>query len=89
MVPATNLVLGRDAARDPVRAPEFRGRRGQALASGAVVTLVKDDVKLTAIGGEPRTIEEWLTTFQLLTVVLGREGQRSLQDVRGNQSGPP
>jgi hypothetical protein len=35
-----------------------------------VVTLVKDDVKLTAIGGETRTIEEWLTTFQLLTVVL-------------------
>ena len=27
-------------------------------------------MKLTAIGGEPRTIEEWLTTFQLLTVVL-------------------
>jgi hypothetical protein len=35
-----------------------------------VVTLVKDDVKLTALGGETRTIEEWLTTFQLLTVVL-------------------
>lgn len=27
-------------------------------------------MKLTAIGGEPLTIEEWLTTFQLLTVVL-------------------
>src|SRR5690606_8358338 len=25
---------------------------------------------LTAIGGEPRTVAEWLTTFQLLTVVL-------------------
>lgn len=35
-----------------------------------MVTLVKDDVKLTALGGESRTIEEWLTTFQLLTVVL-------------------
>ena len=35
-----------------------------------VVTLVKDDVNLTALGGETRTIEEWLTTFQLLTVVL-------------------
>ncbi|HEX2577946.1 MAG TPA: hypothetical protein VHK88_16475, partial [Aquihabitans sp.] len=30
----------------------------------------KDDLKLTALGGEARTIEEWLTTFQLLTVVL-------------------
>ena len=27
-------------------------------------------MKLTAVGGEPRTISEWLTTFQLLTVVL-------------------
>ena len=35
-----------------------------------MVTQVKEDVKLTAIGGEARTIEEWLTTFQLLTVVL-------------------
>lgn len=35
-----------------------------------MVTLVKEDVKLTAIGGDTRTIEEWLTTFQLLTVVL-------------------
>ena len=48
----------------------FRTAASQALASPAVVTLVKDDVKLTAIGGEARTIEEWLTTFQLLTVVL-------------------
>ena len=35
-----------------------------------MVTLVQHDVKLTALGGEARTIEEWLTTFQLLTVVL-------------------
>lgn len=27
-------------------------------------------MKLTAVGGEPRTIEEWLTTFQLLTVIV-------------------
>ena len=27
-------------------------------------------MKITAIGGEPRTIGEWLTTFQLLTVVI-------------------
>lgn len=43
---------------------------GQALTSAPVVTQVRDDVKLTALGGEARTIEEWLTTFQLLTVVL-------------------
>ena len=35
-----------------------------------MVTLVNEDLKLTAIGGEPRTIGEWLTTFQLLTVVI-------------------
>lgn len=43
---------------------------GRATSFGPVVTLVKDDVSLTALGGESRTIEEWLTTFQLLTVVL-------------------
>ena len=36
----------------------------------SVVTQVADDVKLSAIGGETHTVEEWLTTFQLLTVVL-------------------
>jgi len=35
-----------------------------------VVTQVSEDVKLAAIGGEARTIDEWLTTFQLLTVVV-------------------
>lgn len=45
-------------------------RRGRTTSFGRVVTLVKDDVTLTALGGETRTIEEWLTTFQLLTVVL-------------------
>jgi hypothetical protein len=35
-----------------------------------VVTQVSADVKLTAIGGESRTLGEWTTTFQLLTVVL-------------------
>lgn len=35
-----------------------------------MVTQVADDIKLTALGGETGTIEEWLTTFQLLTVVL-------------------
>lgn len=31
---------------------------------------MQDDIKLTAIGGEARTVAEWLTTFQLITVVL-------------------
>jgi hypothetical protein len=35
-----------------------------------VVTQVAEDTKLTAIGGQSRTIAEWTTTFQLLTVVL-------------------
>ena len=35
-----------------------------------MVTQVQDDIKLTAIGGETRTVAEWLTTFQLITVVL-------------------
>jgi hypothetical protein len=42
-----------------------------------VVAQVRDDVKLTAVGGEPRTIEEWLTTFQLLTVILDPYTQQS------------
>jgi hypothetical protein len=36
----------------------------------AVVTQVPEDVTLTTIGGESRPISEWVTTFQLLTVVL-------------------
>ena len=35
-----------------------------------MVTQIDADVKLTALGGETRTIAEWTTTFQLLTVVL-------------------
>lgn len=35
-----------------------------------MVAQVPADVKLTAIGGETRTIDEWLTMFQLLTVVI-------------------
>lgn len=35
-----------------------------------MVTQVSEDVKLAAVGGEARPIEEWLTTFQLLTVVV-------------------
>ena len=48
----------------------MHGRRGRTTTFLAVVTLVNDDATLTALGGETRTIEEWLTTFQLLTVVL-------------------
>lgn len=35
-----------------------------------MVTTVNADVTLQALGGEERSIDEWLTTFQLLTVVL-------------------
>lgn len=35
-----------------------------------MVTQVSEDTKLTALGGEERSIAEWTTTFQLLTVVL-------------------
>lgn len=38
---------------------------------------MKEDVTLTALGGESRTIEEWLTTFQLLTVVIDPYTQES------------
>lgn len=50
---------------------------GPGATFSAVVTQVDDDVKLTALGGEVRTIEEWLTTFQLLTVVLDPYTQES------------
>lgn len=43
---------------------------GVRLPFVAVVTQVSEDVKLAAVGGEARSIQEWLTTFQLLTVVL-------------------
>ncbi|MCB0978792.1 MAG: hypothetical protein KDB02_15165 [Acidimicrobiales bacterium] len=42
-----------------------------------MVTQVNPDVKLTAMGDEARTIEEWTTTFQLLTVVLDPYTQES------------
>ncbi|MGI8757047.1 MAG: hypothetical protein ACR2MB_14565 [Acidimicrobiales bacterium] len=35
-----------------------------------MVQQVTEDLKLAAIGGETRTIGEWTTTFQLVTVVL-------------------
>ena len=35
-----------------------------------MVTQVSEDVELAAIGGEARSLEEWRTAFQLLTVVL-------------------
>lgn len=35
-----------------------------------MVTQIDADVKLTAIGGESRTLDEWTTTFQLVTVIL-------------------
>jgi hypothetical protein len=43
---------------------------GARLPFVAVVTQVSEDVKLAAVGGEARSIEEWLTMFQLLTVVV-------------------
>jgi hypothetical protein len=42
-----------------------------------VVTQLNPDLKLTAMGGESRTIDEWTTTFQLLTVVLDPYTQES------------
>lgn len=35
-----------------------------------MVTQVPEDTQLAALGGEARSIAEWTTTFQLLTVVL-------------------
>lgn len=35
-----------------------------------MVKQVSEDTKLTALGGDTRTLGEWTTTFQLLTVVL-------------------
>src|SRR4051812_45911739 len=43
---------------------------GPPTTVSAVVTQVAEDTKLTAVGGQTRTIAEWTTTFQLLTVVL-------------------
>ncbi len=42
-----------------------------------MVTQVSEDIKLTAVGGQTRTIAEWTTTFQLLTVVLDPYTQES------------
>lgn len=46
------------------------GQLAQPLPFDAVVTQIDADVKLCALGGEARTIGEWTTTFQLVTVVL-------------------
>jgi len=35
-----------------------------------VARQVSGEVKLTALGGEARTLDEWLTTFQLVMVVI-------------------
>ncbi|MBV9953368.1 MAG: hypothetical protein JO291_15550 [Acidimicrobiia bacterium] len=35
-----------------------------------VVTTAPADLSVTALGGEPRTLEEWVTTFHLLLVVI-------------------
>lgn len=35
-----------------------------------MVTQLNPELKLTSIGGETRTIGEWTTTFQLMTVVI-------------------
>ena len=43
---------------------------GERLPSAAVAQQVSGDVKLTALGGETRTLAEWLTTFHLAVVVL-------------------
>lgn len=60
--------LPRPAARE-------HGRRICVVASAPttlppVVKQVAPDTQLTAVGGESRSISEWTTTFQLLTVVL-------------------
>jgi hypothetical protein len=55
--------VGRAAAR-------FAIRRREQLPFDAVVTQIDADVKLTALGGETRTIEEWTSMFQLLAVVI-------------------
>jgi hypothetical protein len=41
-----------------------------ALPSAAVASNPALDTKLTALGGETRPLEEWLTTFHLASVVL-------------------
>src|SRR6185503_1082946 len=44
--------------------------RPGALPSAAVASNPALDTKLTALGGETRPLEEWLTTFHLASVVL-------------------
>jgi len=42
-----------------------------------VVTQLNPELTLTAVGGETRTIGEWTTTFQLLTVIIDPYTQES------------
>lgn len=44
--------------------------KGTALPSAVVAQQAPGEVKLTALGGEPRTLGEWLTNFPLALVVL-------------------
>ena len=43
---------------------------GARLPSAAVANLVSEDVELAAVEGDAGKLSEWLTTFQLVTVVL-------------------
>ena len=50
----------------------FEPERCPALPSGAVTpaTEAPEELEVTAVGGEPRTLREWVTTFHLVMVVI-------------------
>lgn len=51
---------------------EFGPQTGPALPSRAVTPAIDApaELELTAVGGEPRTLREWVTTFHLVMVVI-------------------
>jgi hypothetical protein len=70
--------------------------RPGALPSAAVASNPALDTKLTALGGDTRPLEEWLTTFHLASVVLDpytnesswvlKTAARILENLRGTDA---
>lgn len=61
---------GQQHGGDGAATSEDHEPQGSALPSGAVPTDPPADLLLDPINGEARSIDEWLTTFQLAVVIL-------------------
>ena len=85
-----------DRMHHPRRYCHIGVRCAGALPSAAVASNPALDTKLTALGGDTRPLEEWLTTFHLASVVLDpytnesswvlKTAARILENLRGTDA---